>query len=413
VKLILIVALIVHFFWEIWLIIRNDQFIKANDNRLDKILPRGLKDHISPEDYRRAVEYSSAKSVFGIVQSTLSLVLLIVVIEWTLLKPLDVWLGALPWGRVWFLLAVLLMVQLIGLPFELYHTFVLEKRFGFNKTTAKVFLLDQVKGLLLSLVLLTPLLGLLFLLYDVAGSYWWIFGFLLFSGFQFLMLILYPLVIAPFFNKFTPMEDATLLDKIRTLTEKVDFPLQGVFVMDGSKRSGHSNAYFTGIGKSKRIVFFDTLLEKLSHGEALTVLAHELGHFKLNHVKLRMLISVALSALGFYVLSLLLVSKSFFAAMGYGAPSIHIGIILLMILLPPVEMLITPLFNMLSRRHEYQADGFAVKATADGESLATALIKLNRENLSVPLVHPLYSFVHYSHPPLAERLLAIEGHGRL
>jgi STE24 endopeptidase len=261
---------------------------------------------------------------------------------------------------------------------------------------------------LLSLVILTPLLLLLFLLYDVTGPTWWVWGFLLFSTFQFLMLILYPLVIAPLFNTFVPMENAALLEGIRALAEKVKFPFKGIFVMDGSRRSGHSNAYFTGIGRSKRIVFFDTLVDQLTHRELLAVLAHELGHFKLNHVKLQLLISLGLSALGFYALSRLLGSDAFFDSLGYATPSIHLGIVLLMMLLPPVAMVTAPLFNLLSRKHEYAADAFALDATEDRESLATALIKLNKDNLSVPLVDSLYSFVHHSHPPLAERLLAME-----
>ena len=407
-KLILITALVVHFFWKLFLSVRNDWFIKANYDRLDEVLPQDLQNHISREDYRRAVEYSSAKTVFGLVQSALSLVLVIVVLEWALLSPIDQWLAALPLGRVWFLLAILLIVQIVGLPFDLYHTFVLEKRFGFNKTTPRVFLLDQVKSLFLSLLILTPLLWLLLFLYDVTGPTWWVWGFLLFSAFQFLMLILYPLVIAPLFNTFVPMEDAALLEGIRALTDKVKFPFKGIFVMDGSRRSGHSNAYFTGIGRSKRIVFFDTLVDQLTHRELLAVLAHELGHFKLNHVKLQLLISLGLSVLGFYALSRLLGSDAFFDGLGYATPSIHLGIVLLMMLLPPVAMVTAPLFNLLSRKHEYAADAFALDATEDRESLATALIKLNKDNLSVPLVDSLYSFVHHSHPPLAERLLAME-----
>ena len=406
-KLILIAALVVHFSWELFLSVRNNRFIKANDGRLNEVLPPDLRDHISPEDYRRAVEYSSAKTVFGIVQSAFSLALVVAVLEWALLNPLDQWLAALPLGRVVFLLAILLMVQMVGLPFDLYRTFVLEKRFDFNKTTPRVFFLYQVKSLLLSLVILTPLLWLLLLLYDVTGPIWWVWGFLLFSAFQFLMLILYPLVIAPLFNTFVPMEDAALLEGIRALTDKVKFPFKGIFVMDGSRRSGHSNAYFTGIGRSKRIVFFDTLMDQLTHRELITVLAHELGHFKLNHVKLQLLISLGLSGGGFYALSRLLVSDAFFVGLGYATPSIHLGIVLLMMLLPPVAMVIAPLFNLLSRKHEYAADAFALDATEDRGSLATALIKLNKDNLSVPLVHPLYSFVHHSHPPLAERLLAL------
>ncbi len=407
-KLFLICVLTVHFLWELVLDGLNRRYITRKAGRLDEALPDILLSHINNDEYLKAVQYSEAKTRFGTLQSAVGLVACGLVIYFALLGPIDLLVRDLPISRVVFLLIVIVIGQVFEIPFDLYRVFVLEKRFGFNQTTPKVFVLDLLKSMAVSICLLTPLLWLLFVLYDAAGPYWWIWGFVLFSGFQFLMLILYPLVIAPLFNRFEPMQAGELLDDIHVLTEKVCFPLQGVFVMDGSKRSRHSNAYFTGIGKSKRVVLYDTLAQALSNSELLAVLAHELGHFKLHHVKIQLCLTVGSSFIGFYLLNVLLGSEAFFQSMGYDGPAIHIGLILMMFLLTPIGMVLGPLANVLSRRFEYAADAFANQAMGQSESLANALITLNKDNLSVPLVHPLYSFVHYSHPPLAERLLGME-----
>lgn len=406
-KLVIIAALIVQFLWHRFLTLLNLRFVKTNSTKLSQVLPDILKPHINHDDYHQAMAYSAAKAGLCTVESAFTLMVMICVIAFSLLAPVDRWVSGLPLQRVLFVLIIVFGGQALDLPFKLYSVFGIERRFGFNRTTTRVFAMDLVKSTVVSLLILTPLLGLLFWLYDAAGPYWWIWGFALFSAFQFLMLILYPLVIAPIFNTFTPLPDGELLQGIRALTEKVNFPLRGVFVVDGSKRSAHSNAYFTGVGKAKRIVLYDTLIDSLSREELLAVLAHELGHFKHHHLRIGLALSLALSLLGFYALDIVLHAQGFFEGMGYDTPSIHIGMVLMAIILPPLEMLLGPLFSMLSRKHEYQADAFAVNAQGEKDSLSKALLQLNKDNLSVPLPHPLYSFIHYSHPPLAERLRGI------
>jgi STE24 endopeptidase len=407
-KLFLICVLTGHFLWG-WVLDRlNSRYINGKTDELDRVLPKSLLAHIDRGEYVKMVQYTEAKTRFGSFQSAVGLLVSILVIHFSLLRPIDLLVQDLPIYRIVFLLIVIVIGQVFEIPFDLYRVFVLEKRFGFNQTTPKVFVLDLLKSTAVSICLLTPLLWLLFVLYDAAGSRWWIWGFMLFSGFQFLMLILYPLLIAPLFNRFEPMQTGELLDDIHVLTKKVCFPLQGVFVMDGSKHSRHSNAYFTGIGRSKRVVLYDTLVDALSNRELLAVLAHELGHYKLHHVKIQLSLTVVSSFIGFYLLNVLLGSEPFFQSMGYDGPAIHIGLILLMFFLSPIGMVLGPLANVLSRRFEYAADTFANRAMGQTQSLTNALITLNKDNLSVPVVHPLYSFVHYSHPPLAERLLGME-----
>jgi len=407
-KSIFIIALTIQFLWNLLLTALNVRFIKRNASRLSEVLPKILRPHINHDEYQRASDYAEAKAGLGRLESACALVMVACVIAFSLLGPINSAVAGLPLHRVLFILIVMFVGQTVGLPFDIYRVFGIEKRFGFNKTTPRVFVMDLLKSSVLSLLMLIPLFGILFWLYDAAGKYWWIWGFAFFSAFQFLMLILYPLIIAPLFNTFTPMPAGELLQRIKALTDKVNFPLRGVFVVDGSRRSAHSNAYFTGVGKAKRIVLYDTLIDAMSQAELLAVLAHELGHFKYHHVKIHLALSVGLSLLGFYGLDIILHAADFFQAMGYETPSIHVGMVIMVFIMPPLEMLLGPLFNMLSRRHEYQADAYAVKAMGEKGSLSQALIQLNKDNLSVPLPHPLYSFVRYSHPPLTERLLGID-----
>ncbi|MBU1626109.1 M48 family metallopeptidase [bacterium] len=407
-KTLVLIFIIIQYAWDEFLSRLNISFMTRNLSKISEILPDVLKSHINEGDYKKAVEYCKAKASFGTFVDSLNLVVIILVIWFSLLNPINEWTKDFPINRVIFCIVLLLISTIIGLPFKIYRVFVIEERFGFNKTTPKTFILDLIKELLISLIILMPLLWVLFYLYDMSGSYWWIWAFTLFAGFQFIMLIIYPLYIAPLFNKFTPLEEGELLDEIRKLTDKIKFPLKGVFIMDGSKRSAHSNAYFTGIGKSKRIVLYDTMVEKSTTKELVAVLGHELAHYKLHHVKIYLTISSLMSFIGFYILSLLLQSEEFFVGLGYENPSVHIGIFLLAFILPVVDMVFGPLFNMLSRKNEYKADSFSVNAVGEKESLPSALIKLNKDNLSNPLPHPLYSFINYSHPPLLERIKAID-----
>ena len=408
-KIIVMFLLFIQYLWEQFLMYINIKFIEEKISSLPKSLPAVLQTIITPDDYTKAATYLKAKTRFEYITSSFNMILVILVIGFSLLKPIDELLSDLPIYRVLFCLIILVILQLIAIPFKAYSTFGIEKKFGFNKSTPKIFCMDILKGFILTILISLPLLGLLFWFYDFMGYYWWILGFFLFTGFQLLMLLVYPIIIAPIFNKFTPLSEGDLLNGIKDLAERINFPLKGVFLMDGSKRSSHSNAYFTGIGRSKRIVLFDTLIEKLSTQELLSVLAHELGHFKLHHVKIHLFVSTIFSFFTFYILSILLKSTYFFNALGYEKPSIHIGLILLGMILPIIEIFFSPLYNFMSRKHEYAADGFAKVSLPEGRKhLSNALVKLNKDNLATPQSHPLYSFIHYSHPPLAERLERLE-----
>jgi len=403
-KIAILFALLIQFFWDQFLTWLNIDYIKKNISKINSMLPDILKSHINEEDYIKAAEYSKTNASFGTITDIFNLIIISLVIYYSLLNPINEWTSNITFPRVAFCIVLLLITSFISLPFKVYQVFVIEEKFGFNKTTPKTFIKDFFKGIFLSILISAPLLWCLFYFYDIAGNLWWFWAFLLFFGFQYTMLILYPLIIAPLFNKFTPLENGELLDEIKKLTTDIKFPLKGVFIMDGSKRSSHSNAYFTGIGKSKRIVLFDTLVDNLTTKELVSVLAHELGHFKLHHVKINLFLSSAMSLLGFFILSIFLKSEFFFNRLGYNEPSIHIGLVLLAFILPVFDMIFGPLFNLLSRKHENHADRFSVITVGEKNSLSNALIKLNKDNLSNPLPHPLYSFISHSHPPLIERL---------
>ncbi|MDQ7053425.1 MAG: M48 family metallopeptidase [candidate division KSB1 bacterium] len=274
--------------------------------------------------------------------------------------------------------------------------------------TWKLFIIDGLKSLVLSLVLLAPLFWGLFWFMDKTGNYWWLYAFGFLAGFQLLMVYLYPTVVAPWFNKFTPLPDGSLKEKILHLVQKVHFHTSGIFVMDGSKRSKHSNAYFTGLGRVKRIVLFDTLVDNLEEDQVVSVLAHEIGHEKKHHIKKGLALSLASMLAGLWILSLLLHYPSFFQAFGFSGPSYHAAIILFGFCSGPFTFFLTPLGSILSRKYEYEADRFAVEAMGTARGLIGALLKLSKDNLSNLTPHPLYSFYYYSHPTLAERIAAME-----
>jgi STE24 endopeptidase len=300
-----------------------------------------------------------------------------------------------------------LIFSVVSLPITIYGQFVIEARYGFNRMTWKLFLLDVLKGLVVSLILLTPLLTAVLLLIR-ATTLWWLWGFLLFTTFQLVMIVLYPKVIAPLFNKFSPLEEGPLKDKILSLAEQLGFRARGIFRMDGSKRSRHSNAYFSGLGRIKRIVLFDTLLQRFEDDEIAAVLAHEIGHQKLGHILKRLALSIPTGLLGFWIVSLLLNYSPFFEAFGFENPSPQAALVLIMFASGPFTFYLKPLSTWLSRRYEFQADRFVQSRTSYGKALQAALKRLGKDNLSNPVPHPLFSFYHNSHPTIVERLRALE-----
>ncbi|MGJ8643252.1 MAG: M48 family metallopeptidase [Luteolibacter sp.] len=310
-----------------------------------------------------------------------------------------------------FLSALFLAQNLISLPFDYYETFVIEQKFGFNKSTPALFFTDRIKGLLLAAVLGLPLIaGILWIFHEVPNAWLWAWAFV--TAFQLILTYLAPSLILPLFNKFTPMEDGELKTDIEALGDKCGFPLHGVFTIDGSKRSTKANAYFTGFGKHKKIALFDTLIEKSSPKEILAILAHEIGHFRLGHIKQRLFVGILQMALIFFLIGLATNPEGAFAralhdAFFVGKISPHVGLVLFTILLEPASKLLSVLANAWSRKHEFEADAYASQSTGTPEALATALKKLSSDHLSHPAPHSLRIVLDYSHPPLLQRLKAL------
>jgi len=303
--------------------------------------------------------------------------------------------------------AVLLLTSLLEAPFDLFRTFVIEARFGFNKMTLKLYLLDAAKSLLLGSVLGLPLLfGVLWMMGRM-GNNWWLYVWGVWVSFSLLLLFIYPTFIAPLFNKFLPLEDASLKARIEALLHKCGFTAQGLFVMDGSKRSTHGNAYFTGFGKSKRIVFFDTLLQRLSPEEIDAVLAHELGHFKRRHVMKRIIFTFALSLAFLWLLAQLMQAPWFYTGLGVTTPSTALALLLFFMVMPVFSFLLHPLTSAYSRKHEFEADAYAAQQTRAAD-LISALAKLYQDNAATLTPDPLYSKFYDSHPPALIRIARLQ-----
>jgi len=342
-------------------------------------------------------------------------------IGWTLLgglNALNEWVQdhtLQRFGPLAYQLALLTAFTLIGglldLPLSLYHTFRLEQRFGFNRTTLALYVADMVKGVGVGALIGLPIAALILWLMGTAGPMWWLWAWGAWVGFNLLIMVLYPTVIAPMFNKFEPLQDELLKGRVEALMARCGFAAKGLFVMDGSRRSAHGNAYFTGIGAAKRVVFFDTLLQRLHPGEVEAVLAHELGHFKHRHVLKRMVGAFALSLLGFALLGWLSTQVGFYLGLGVqpnmAAPNDALALLLFLLVLPVFSFFFTPLAAQLSRRDEFQADAYAC-AQSSGRDLSNALLKLHEDNAGTLTPDPVYAGFYYSHPPASERLAAIE-----
>ena len=319
-------------------------------------------------------------------------------------------LGVIGSGLVFF--AVLsILTHLFRLPFSLYDTFVIEDRYGFNTMTFKTWLLDLAKGLMLSAILGGVLLWMLLMLVVHGGKTWWVWAWTLFGAFELLLMWLFPVVIAPLFNKFEPLENEALKRRIEMLMGQVGLHVQGVFRMDASKRSKHTNAYFTGLGKSKRIVLFDTLLESHTDDEILAVLAHEIGHWKKRHVLKQLILVEGLSLVGFYVVARLLNWPLLFETFGFSSPFPYVGLFLVGILISPLGIFVQPAESALSRRFECEADDFSLGLLKDAGPLRSALKRLAADNLANLTPHPFYAWFYYSHPPLAERIARLNTKG--
>jgi STE24 endopeptidase len=387
----------------LWLSERQAATVARHRNQV----PAPFADAVSSAEHAKAADYTVAKVRFGRIGALVDAALILALTLGGGIAALDaLWRHTQlpqPWLGVAVIASVALIVQLVNLPFSLWRTFGLETRFGFNRTSPALFLTDLAKSLALAVVLGGPLLAATLLLMERAGRWWWVWAWLLYLAAMFLMSWAWPAFIAPLFNRFSPLADEALRSRIEALLTRCGFASRGVFVVDNSRRSSHGNAYFTGIGRHKRIVFFDTLLERLAHPEVEAVLAHELGHFRLRHVRKRLAVSVAATFLGLAVLGWLARQGSFYSALGVPRPSTHAALLLFVLAVPAFTFFLGPLAALWSRRHEFEADAFATRY-ADAAALASALVKLHRDNANTLTPDPLYVAFYYSHPPPLARI---------
>lgn len=397
---------------QLWLSLRQASHVK----KFRPSVPTEFADKVTLDEHQKAADYTVTKGNFGRFELLLGSALLLL---WTLgggLNLLDQWLRTFALGDIATGVAVILsftlISSLIDIPTSLYSNFVIEENFGFNKLTMKTFFVDLFKSTALSLVIGVPLIILILWLMESAGDLWWFYAWLAITLFSLLMMWAYPKFIAPIFNKFQPLEEGEVLSRITNLLERTGFNSQGVFVMDGSRRSSHGNAYFTGFGKNKRIVFFDTLLKHLSPKEVEAVLAHELGHFKRKHVFKGMAVSMLMTLAGFSVLAFLMKQITFFKLLGVEQSSTYMALLLFMLVAPIYTFFIGPMMAWWSRKHEFEADDFAAKESSATE-LISALVGLYKKNAGTLTPDPLYSAFYDSHPPASIRIAHLKQAGGL
>lgn len=392
---------------RLWLARRHVRHIAAHRGAV----PAPFRDAIALEAHQRAADYTTARMRLAMVEVVVGALFVLALTLGSLLQAMhEGWtalgLGGLMHGLA-FIAGLVVLSSAIDLPFSLYRTFVIEERFGFNKMTLRLFAIDLAKSALLGTAIGLPLLAAVLWLMAKMGEAWWLYVWLVWLGFNLLALAIYPTLIAPLFNKFTPLGDAVLKERIERLLARCGFRASGLFVMDGSKRSAHGNAYFTGFGQAKRIVFFDTLLEKLAPAEVEAVLAHELGHYKRRHVWKRIAV-LALASLGFlWLLGSLIDAPWFYRGLGMQAQDTAAALVLFSLAVPLFVFPLSPLTSALSRRHEYEADAYAAEQTQAGD-LVAALVKLYRDNAATLTPDPLYSAFYDSHPPAAARIAHLQ-----
>lgn len=410
------VVLLLSLLLRLWLASRQIRHVA----RHREAVPAPFAGRISLSAHQRAADYTVVKTRFSLLEMAWSAAVLL---GWTLLGGLDalnrVLMEALGGGmgqQLALLAGFALINGLAELPVSLYQTFVIEQRFGFNRMTARLWLSDLFKGVLVGALIGLPVAALLLWIMGSTGPWWWLWAWVAWMGFNLVLLMIYPMFIAPLFNKFQPLEDESLKARVTALMQRCGFTAQGLYVMDGSRRSAHGNAYFTGFGAARRVVFFDTLLRQLDTAEIEAVLAHELGHFRRRHILKRVLLMFGLSLIGFALLGWLATQTWFYVGLGvtpnlgtaFGAPNDALALLLFALVLPVFSFFITPLWSQLSRRHEFEADAFAVEQTS-AYSLSSALLKLYEDNAATLTPDPLYVRVFYSHPSAAERLARLAG----
>ena len=374
-------------------------------------VPHEFRSVYDEDTYRQSQVYTRARTRFGLVQSTLSLTVLLFFwqiggFEWLDRVARELAAGPVATGLV-FVGTLVAGSTALGLPFRIYSTFVIEERFGFNRTTAATFTLDLVKGLLLGGLLGATLLSIVLFLFELTGSWAWLWCWGATTIFLLLAQFIAPTWIMPLFNTFTPLGTGELKDALIAYSQAARFPLEGVFVIDGSRRSAKANAFFTGFGKHKRIALFDTLIAKQTTAELVAVVAHEVGHYRRGHILRNLVFGIAHTGVLFWVLSLCLKQQGLFEAFGVAEPSVHAGLVFFSLLFTPVELVLSVLVHRFSRQYEFEADAFAAETTGSAEPLVSALKKLSADNLSNLTPHPLEVYLHHSHPPVLQRIDAL------
>lgn len=406
-------ALVASLATKLWLATRQMRHVAAHRDAV----PPAFAQKVSLAAHQRAADYTLAKGRFGLLGMAFASVLLL---GWTLLGGLDALNTAVfdavqpRWGNLAYQLALLGAFTLIGglldLPFDLYSTFRIEQQFGFNRTTWRLYLVDMAKGALVGMLIGLPLAAGVLWIMGATGPRWWLWAWGAWVAFNLALMVVYPTLIAPLFNKFEPLADEALKARVQALMQRCGFAAKGLFVMDGSRRSAHGNAYFTGLGAAKRVVFYDTLLAKLNPGEVEAVLAHELGHFKHKHISQRIVMVFVLSLAALAGLGWLATQPGFYTGLGVrpnlGAPNDALALLLFMAVVPVFTFFSAPITAQLSRKHEFQADAYA-RAQSSGADLSSALLKLHEDNAATLTPDPLYVRFYYSHPPASERLAAL------
>jgi len=413
----LLLAFLIIFFFrsgaQLFLNRLNTSYIRQHGSTV----PEVFQDAVDQEKLKKISVYTVDSAEFGIISSLANQVFFLIILlsgflPW-LVRSIHQWGFGLIFGGLVFFASLSVLTNLLHIPFNLYGTFVIEDRYGFNTKTFRVWVNDLLKSLALSALLGGLLLWLFLTLVVRGGSAWWVWAWILMGVFEFLMMWLYPVIIAPLFNKFEPIANKELENQIGALMEKAGLRAKGVFRMDASKRSRHTNAYFTGIGKSKRIVLFDTLLEAHTADEILAVLAHELGHWKKKHAHKQLILAELLSLAGFYVAAKLLDWALMYQTFGFLEPIPYVGLFLMGALFSPVGYFAQPLASAISRKFEREADDYSLTLIQRAEPMVNALKKLAADNLANLTPHPIYAWFYYSHPPLVERIERLKGHRRL
>ena len=389
-----------------------------NLSALKPELPSAFSDVFDASEYSKSQDYTREGTRFGLIEDTISLIIFL--IFWWVggFGIVDDWVrGIVPDNGSVFrsILQGLLFMSvlyvgsiLMSLPFELYDTFVIEEKYGFNKTTIGTFFTDKAKGLLLAILIGAPILAVVFLLLEKFPSYGWLYGWIAVAGFSLLMTYLAPTYIMPLFNKFKPLEDGELKSAIQDMSTKCDFPLTEVYEIDGSKRSTKANAFFTGLGKNKKIALYDTLIQNNGVGELVAVLAHEIGHFKKKHIVQSIVLGILQMGVLFFLLGLFLNNEGLFKAFRVNNVSVYGSLVFFTFLFEPISKLLSVVMMVLSRKNEYEADAYAAEVTGRPQDLISGLKKLSKDNLSNLTPHPFYVFLNYSHPPMLKRLAALD-----